>query len=111
MVSNTNTLSGRKETFNPRTPGEVSMYVCGVTPYDSTHLGHARPAVVFDVIRKYLSIKGYKVRLIQNFTDVDDKIIARAESNMDPLALFSVCTPKSICRVWPDWAWNRPMLT
>jgi cysteinyl-tRNA synthetase len=64
------------------------MYVCGVTPYDSTHLGHARPAVVFDVIRKYLSIKGYKVRLIQNFTDVDDKIIARAaERNMDPLAL------------------------
>jgi cysteinyl-tRNA synthetase len=84
----TNTLTGRKETFNPRTPGEVSMYVCGVTPYDSTHLGHARPAVVFDVIRKYLRLKGFKVKLIQNFTDVDDKIIARAaERGMEPLVL------------------------
>lgn len=74
----TNTLTRHKEVFTPRQPGEVTMYVCGVTTYDESHLGHARPAVVFDVIRRFLRLKGLKVRMVQNFTDVDDKIIARA---------------------------------
>jgi len=73
-----NTLSRAKEEFVPLTPGEVRMYVCGVTVYDLCHIGHARSAVVFDVIRRYLAFKGYRVTFIKNFTDVDDKIIKRA---------------------------------
>ena len=74
-----NTLTGNKEEFVPREEGRVSIYVCGVTPYDETHIGHARPSVIWDVIRKYLKSKGYAVTYVQNFTDVDDKIIARAQ--------------------------------
>jgi cysteinyl-tRNA synthetase len=74
-----NTLSGRKEDFVPLTPGKVRMYVCGVTVYDYCHIGHARSAMVFDVIRNYLQYKGYEVLFVKNFTDVDDKIIKRAQ--------------------------------
>ena len=73
-----NTLTGRREPFEPVQKGEVRMYVCGITPYDVCHLGHARCYVVFDVVRRVLRSQGYKVRFVQNFTDVDDKIIARA---------------------------------
>jgi len=73
-----NTLSGRKEEFIPLTPGKAGMYVCGVTVYDYCHIGHARSAIVFDVIRRYLRYKGYQVTFIKNFTDIDDKIINRA---------------------------------
>jgi len=77
------TLRGALVEFNPKTPGEVGMYVCGVTVYDETHLGHARCYVAFDVIRRYLEYKGYKVKYVQNFTDIDDKIIARAHEEAD----------------------------
>ncbi|MFC2051973.1 cysteine--tRNA ligase [Chloroflexota bacterium] len=71
------TLSGKKEGFPP--PGkEVKMYVCGVTPYSDSHLGHAMSQVIFDVIRRYLRFRGYKVKYVQNVTDIDDKIIDRA---------------------------------
>ena len=73
-----NTLSGRKEEFIPLTPGKVTMYVCGVTVYDYCHIGHARSAMVFDVIRNYLQNKGFEVIFVKNFTDVDDKIITRS---------------------------------
>jgi cysteinyl-tRNA synthetase len=73
-----NTLSGRKEEFTPLKPGEVTMYVCGVTVYASSHIGHAMSALTFDVIRRYLEYKGYAVRHVVNFTDIDDKIIKRA---------------------------------
>ncbi|MBE3576810.1 MAG: cysteine--tRNA ligase [Limnochordales bacterium] len=75
----TNTLTRQKEVFIPRDEGRVSIYTCGVTPYDESHLGHARPAVFFDVVRRYLASRGWQVRYVQNFTDVDDKIIARAQ--------------------------------
>ncbi|MDR3113827.1 MAG: cysteine--tRNA ligase [Endomicrobium sp.] len=75
-----NTLSGKKEEFTPQRPNEVSLYVCGVTPYDSVHLGHARAYVVFDIIKRHLIRRGYKVKHVQNFTDVDDKIINKAIS-------------------------------
>ena len=74
-----NTLTGKKEEFVPVKPGEVGMYVCGVTVYAYCHLGHARVSVVFDVIRRYLESKGLKVKYIRNFTDIDDKIINRAK--------------------------------
>ncbi len=72
-----NTLSGQKEEFSPL-GDEVRMYVCGVTPYDACHIGHAMSYITFDVIRRYLEFRGYEVKHVQNFTDIDDKIIARA---------------------------------
>lgn len=75
-----NTMTREKEVFKPITPGEVKIYVCGVTPYNHPHIGNARPAVTWDVIRRYLQYIGYKVTLIQNFTDVDDKIINKANA-------------------------------
>ncbi len=75
-----NTLTRRKEVFVPVQEGKVGMYVCGVTAYDMCHVGHARSAVVFDVIVRYLKYRGYTVELVKNFTDVDDKIIARANA-------------------------------
>jgi len=74
-----NTLHSKKEVFFPLKDNEVRMYVCGVTLYDELHLGHARAAVVFDVIRNYLEYKGYRVNYVTNFTDVDDKMIQRAK--------------------------------
>jgi len=73
-----NTLTGKKELFKPIRQNLVKMYVCGVTVYDYCHLGHARSAIVFDMIRRYLAFKGYRVKYVKNFTDVDDKIINRA---------------------------------
>ena len=73
-----NTLSGQKEEFVPLTPGAVKMYVCGVTVYDSSHVGHARSFLTFDMIYRYLRFAGYNVEFVRNFTDVDDKIIKRA---------------------------------
>jgi len=73
-----NTLTRKKEGFSPLEENKVRMYVCGVTLYDKLHLGHARAAVVFDMIRRYLEYKGYEVIFVTNFTDVDDKMIKRA---------------------------------
>src|SRR5438552_7383820 len=72
-----NTLTRRKEDFVPLVPGEARMYVCGVTVYDLSHIGHARSALSFDVIRRYLAFKGLRVMFVKNFTDVDDRIIRR----------------------------------
>ena len=76
-----NTLTRKKEELAPLTPGHVRMYVCGVTVYDLSHIGHARSAIVFDVLRRYLLFKGYRVTFVRNFTDVDDRIIRRANAD------------------------------
>lgn len=78
MIQLYSTEKRDKTPFQPRVPGCVSMYVCGPTVYDSCHIGHARPAVVFDTIRRYLEYAGYAVTFISNITDIDDKIINRA---------------------------------
>ncbi len=78
MLKVYNTLTRQKEEFKPLKPGEVSIYVCGVTPYNDPHIGNARPFVTWDIIRRYFHHLGYKVKYIQNFTDVDDKIIRTA---------------------------------
>jgi cysteinyl-tRNA synthetase len=78
-----NTLSGRKEEFEPLVPGKVGMYVCGVTVYDMCHIGHARSIVLFDVIYRYLLHRGYDATYVRNFTDVDDKIINRANERRE----------------------------
>ena len=76
-----NTLSGQVEEFVPAEGNLVKMYVCGVTPYSATHVGHALSYVVFDTLRRYLEHRGYEVRHVQNFTDIDDKIIQRAQES------------------------------
>jgi cysteinyl-tRNA synthetase len=73
-----NTLTGKKEEFTPVEPGKVKMYACGVTVYDHCHIGHARSAIVFDVMRRYMKYRGYDITYIRNFTDIDDKIINKA---------------------------------
>ena len=83
-----NTMTGQKEVFAP-VDEVVKMYVCGVTPYDSSHLGHAMSYVFFDVIRRYLKFRGYKIRYVQNITDIDDKIIMRANQRGISIAELS----------------------
>jgi cysteinyl-tRNA synthetase len=80
-----NTLSRQYEEFVPVEEGKVSIYVCGITPYDHSHIGHARPAVFWDVVRRYLTHKGYKVKLVTNFTDIDDKLINRSKQTGIPI--------------------------
>lgn len=84
-----NTLSGKEEAFHPLTPGRINMYVCGVTPYDACHLGHARCYVTFDFIRRALTRLGYAVTHVQNFTDIDDKIIHRAAERGEAPAVLA----------------------
>src|SRR5215212_5212635 len=83
-----NTLTRRKEPLETVEPGVVKMYVCGVTVYDQAHIGHAMSALVVDMIRRYLEFRGYDVQHVVNFTDVDDKIINRANAlGRDPQLL------------------------
>ena len=73
-----NTLSGKKEAFTPLKGKNVSMHVCGITPYNFSHIGHARPAITSDLVKRLLKRKGFKVKLATNYTDIDDKIIKKA---------------------------------
>ncbi|KRT58961.1 class I tRNA ligase family protein, partial [endosymbiont of Ridgeia piscesae] len=84
MLKIYNDLNNRKEEFKPLEEGRVRMYVCGMTVYDLCHLGHARVMVVFDVVYRYLKAMGYEVTYIRNITDIDDKIINRANENGEP---------------------------
>jgi cysteinyl-tRNA synthetase len=79
-----NTLTGKKENFVSVEPGKVKMYACGITAYDHCHIGHARSAVVFDIMRRYMKYKGFDFRYVRNFTDIDDKIINRARQEKIP---------------------------
>ncbi len=81
MLHITNSLTRTKEAFLPLTPGRVRMYVCGMTVYDLCHLGHARVFVVFDMVTRWLRASGYEVEYVRNITDIDDKIIKRAQEN------------------------------
>ena len=84
MIRIYNTLTQQKEEFRPIEPGKVRMYVCGMTVYDYCHLGHARVLVAFDVITRYLRHRGYDVNYVRNITDIDDKILRRADENGEP---------------------------
>ncbi len=90
-----NTLTRKKEEFETIEPGKVRMYVCGPTVYNKAHIGHAMSALVFDIIRRYLEYCGYAVTFVMNFTDVDDKIIARANQlGVDPFLLAEQYIPE-----------------
>ncbi|SMG00932.1 cysteine--tRNA ligase [Burkholderia singularis] len=84
-----NTLARDKQVFVPRRPGEVRMYVCGITVYDYCHIGHARMVVVFDVVQRWLRASGYRVTYVRNITDVDDKIIRRAIENGESISALT----------------------
>src|SRR4051812_42512423 len=85
MLKVYNSLSRQKQTFEPIRPGHVGMYVCGMTVYDYSHIGHARVMVVFDLIRRWLRASGYSVQYVRNINDIEDKIIARARENNEPV--------------------------
>jgi cysteinyl-tRNA synthetase len=89
MLKIHNSLSGQKQEFKPLIPGEVRMYVCGMTNYDYIHVGHARMLVAFDLVQRYLRASGYKVTYVRNVTDIDDKIIARAAANNEDWAALA----------------------
>ncbi|PUZ65657.1 hypothetical protein GQ55_3G242200 [Panicum hallii var. hallii] len=84
-----NSMTKRKEPFQPLVEGKVAMYVCGVTPYDFSHIGHARAYVAFDVLYRYLKFLGYEVEYVRNFTDIDDKIIKRANERGETVTSLS----------------------
>lgn len=84
MLTIYNSLSKQKEPFKPVKPGHVSLYACGMTVYDHSHIGHARAMIVFDAIVRYLRYRDYQVTYVRNITDIDDKIIKRAEENGEP---------------------------
>ncbi len=115
MLTLYNTLTGKQDPFEPLAPPTVRMYVCGVTVYDYCHLGHARSALVFDVLRRYLQYAGYTVEFVKNFTDVDDKIIKRANDQGVP---WEAVTAKFIQAYYEDMdrlgilrAWREPKAT
>lgn len=94
-----NTLTRKKEELVPITPGEIKMYACGPTVYNYIHIGNARPLCIFDILRRYLEYCGYNVKFVQNFTDIDDKIIRRAnEEHVD----FSEISERYIKEFWTD---------
>ncbi|MEL7035150.1 MAG: class I tRNA ligase family protein, partial [Cyanobacteria bacterium J06592_8] len=84
-----NTQTRTKETFTPVEPQKVKMYCCGVTVYDYCHLGHARSYIVWDIVRRYLEWSGYSVQYVQNFTDIDDKILNRAQQENSSMEAIS----------------------
>jgi cysteinyl-tRNA synthetase len=84
-----NSMTGRKEPFKPIRAGEVRMYVCGMTVYDYCHIGHGRMLMVFDLLRRHLRASGYRVTFVRNITDIDDKIIRRAQENGEPVTALT----------------------
>ena len=99
MLTLHNSLTRAKEVFTPISPGQVRMYVCGMTVYDYCHLGHARVLVVFDMIARWLRASGYQVTYVRNITDIDDKIIKRAQDNGEP---YSALTDRFIRAMHED---------
>jgi len=96
-----NSLTGRKEAFEPLEPGHARMYVCGITVYDHVHVGHARSQIAFDVARRWLRASGYRVTYVRNITDIDDKILARARERNEP---FEALTARFIAAMDEDFA-------
>ena len=90
-----NTLTRQKEEFVTIEPGKVRMYACGPTVYNFIHIGNARPICVFDTLRRYLEYRGYEVTFVQNFTDIDDKLIKRPTKRASPLRKWPNATLKN----------------
>ena len=110
-----NTLTGTKDSFESLEPNSIRMYVCGVTVYDYCHLGHARSALVFDVLRRYFEHLGCMVEFVKNFTDVDDKIIKRANDEgvtcLEITEKFIAAYHEDMRRLGIRPAWREPKAT
>jgi cysteinyl-tRNA synthetase len=102
MITVTNTLSGKKELLRPLNPEKVTLYVCGITPYDYAHIGHGRVYVTFDTLYRLLQFLGYKIVYCRNFTDIDDKIIARAQKELGDPSKFEEISKKYIATFEQD---------
>ena len=102
-----NSQSRRKETFVPLHEGKVGIYACGPTVYNYFHIGNARPFITFDVLRRYLEHKGYDVTFVQNFTDIDDKMIKRANEEGITVKSWENALLPSISRMPRPWASAR----
>ena len=89
MIRIHNSLTGEKQELQPIRPGHIGMYVCGMTVYDNLHIGHARMMTVFDIVNRYLRHRGYQVTYVRNITDIDDKIIKRANENGEPIGALT----------------------
>ena len=96
----TNTLSRRKEEFKSIKDGEVGIYCCGVTVYDLCHLGHARSYIAWDVLRRFLIYSDFKVKYVQNFTDIDDKILKRAKEDSSSMKEVSEKILLNFIKIW-----------
>ncbi|MXP51389.1 cysteine--tRNA ligase [Pantoea sp. SoEX] len=96
MLKIYNSISRKKETFKPIYKDKISMYVCGVTVYDTCHIGHARTFVIFDVISRYLRYIGYNLKYVRNITDIDDKIIKRSKEKNQNIKYFTDCIIKNM---------------
>jgi cysteinyl-tRNA synthetase len=104
-----NTLSRAVEEFSPLEPGQVRMYVCGMTIYDLCHIGHARMMMAFDVVQRWLKASGLRVTYVRNITDIDDKIIKRAvERGITIRALTDEHDRRPCTRTSARWASSRP---
>jgi cysteinyl-tRNA synthetase len=104
-------MSMQKEDFVPLEEGKVRMYACGPTVYNYFHVGNARPLILFDVLRRYFEYRGYDVTFVQNFTDVDDKIICRAEEEGSPVPRSPKSTSPSTGKTPRPWACAPPPST
>ena len=98
-----NTLSRQKEEFVPVEPGKVKLYACGPTVYNRIHIGNARPICVFDTLRRYLEYRGYEVTFVQNFTDIDDKLIVKA--NEEGITVPEVAAIQMLLMFFPFLIW------
>ena len=103
-----NTLTRREEPFTPREAGKVTMYACGLTPQAPAHVGHMRGVVVMDIVQRWLEQLGYQVDFVQNFTDIDDKIIRRAHEEASRPPKSPANTARCISRTPRRWACACP---
>lgn len=108
MLQIYNTLSRKKEVFTPITPGKVGLYVCGITIYDRCHIGHARTYVAFDVVARYFKYLGYELKHVRNITDIDDKIIKRANENGEPYQALTARMTEQMYQDFDDLNIMRP---
>ena len=102
MIQITNTQSGKKEQIKPIEPHTIKMYVCGITPYDFSHVGHGRVAVVFDLLYRYLKFLDFNVTYCRNFTDIDDKLLKRAQEELGDQMLYAQVASKYITSYTKD---------
>ena len=105
-----NSLTRRKEEFKPLEDGKVKMYACGITVSGEAHIGHGYQALIYDIMRKYLEKKGFKVTYARNYTDVDDKIIAKSKETGIPADVYAAKMIENIDKIMADFDVDEPTI-